>query len=380
MRHPRAFIRNLDADVHLEIFLVAAVAAILGIRLYLKLAGYPQLGGGSLHIAHMLWGGLGMLLALWMLLFYLDRDAVRLAACIGGIGFGTFIDEVGKFLTKDNDYFFQPAVAVIYALFVALVLGSHALLRRLPSSEEYLMNALQELEELARHDLDAGERGRALQLLDRSDPLNPLVQPLRDLLHRAPLAPAGRPGLYSRVRHAVSAGYDRLVARPRFQSLLVAFFVAQITLKLVYVVLLVFFPWTLPSPDGGPPLALGAHLGQLGPASWGQLGSTLLAALFVALGVAALPRSRAFAYRMFKRSVVTTIVLTQVFIFYSEQVSAVVGLALNVLLLVALQAALDIERARGVAEPDEAPLVDAADGGAVPGGTAPRDSPTGTSP
>jgi len=55
MRHPRAFIRNLDADVHLEIFLVAAVAAILGIRLYLKLAGYPQLGGGSLHIAHMLW-------------------------------------------------------------------------------------------------------------------------------------------------------------------------------------------------------------------------------------------------------------------------------------------------------------------------------------
>jgi len=66
----------------------------------------------------------------------------------------------------------------------------------------------------------------------------------------------------------------------------------------------------------------------------------------VALGVAALPRSRAFAYRMFKRSVVTTIVLTQVFIFYSEQVSAVVGLALNVLLLVALQAALDLERTR----------------------------------
>jgi len=86
-----------------------------------------------------------MLLALLMLLFYLDRDAVRMAACLGGIGFGTFIDEVGKFLTKDNDYFFQPAVAVIYTLFVALVLGSHALLRRLPSSEEYLMNALQEL-------------------------------------------------------------------------------------------------------------------------------------------------------------------------------------------------------------------------------------------
>ncbi|MGH7908854.1 MAG: hypothetical protein ACRENW_03265, partial [Thermodesulfobacteriota bacterium] len=52
--------RNFDAGNYLENFLVAAVAAVLVIRLFLKMTGYPQIGGSSLHIAHMLWGGLLM--------------------------------------------------------------------------------------------------------------------------------------------------------------------------------------------------------------------------------------------------------------------------------------------------------------------------------
>ena len=45
------------ASLH-ETLLLTAVATILVIRTQLWLTHYPQLGGGGLHIAHLLWGGL----------------------------------------------------------------------------------------------------------------------------------------------------------------------------------------------------------------------------------------------------------------------------------------------------------------------------------
>ena len=40
-----------------EAFIIIAIATILITRLYLQLTGYPQVGGGDLHIAHALYGG-----------------------------------------------------------------------------------------------------------------------------------------------------------------------------------------------------------------------------------------------------------------------------------------------------------------------------------
>ena len=48
---PRHLIRAADADL-LDTFLVSAIAAIVVIRIFLEATGYPQLGGGGLHIAH----------------------------------------------------------------------------------------------------------------------------------------------------------------------------------------------------------------------------------------------------------------------------------------------------------------------------------------
>src|SRR5476649_316491 len=116
------FIRNLQGDDYRENFLVAAVVSLFVIRIFLRLTHYPHLGGHEFHIAHMLWGGFFMVGSIIILLSFLSKTAINIASIVGGIGFGTFIDELGKFITNDNNYFFQPTIAFIYIIFVLIYL------------------------------------------------------------------------------------------------------------------------------------------------------------------------------------------------------------------------------------------------------------------
>src|SRR5665647_796666 len=62
--------RDPAAPSHLAGFVVAAVVTVLLTRAFLAAAGYPQIGGGGLHVAHVLWGGLLMALAFVLLLSF----------------------------------------------------------------------------------------------------------------------------------------------------------------------------------------------------------------------------------------------------------------------------------------------------------------------
>ncbi len=345
------FIRNFDAWPYLEIFLVTAVVAVLSIRIFLELTGYPKLGIGRLHFAHMLWGGLLMVAAIVILLSFLSKTAHRLAAALGGFGFGTFIDEVGKFVTADNNYFYAPAVALIYMTFILTVLAIHAIRTRPEySRKEYLVNALRQMEELALHGLDEEDRDLALLYLSRSDPAHPLVPPVRDFVSRAELVPRARPGFFVRGKSALREFYRRGTQQPGFPYAIMAFFMAQLAVSLVYVVVLVFFfglRWVRLARIG-----LVAHVAEriqdLSFVEGIQLASSLLAGVFTFLGVLRIRRSRLRGFEMFERSLLVSILFTQLFSFYMDQFSALLGLLIQALILVALRFVIEQEELAAV--------------------------------
>src|SRR4029078_5979961 len=126
-----------------------------------------------------------------------------IAAVVGGAGFGAFVDEIGKFVTSDNDYFFKPTAAILYALFVVLFLATREVRRfRALSPEECLVNAVEIGEKLAMGTLTAEDRDRALELLARADQAHPLVAPLRASF----LASEPGPVSFARLRWVLSAG------------------------------------------------------------------------------------------------------------------------------------------------------------------------------
>ncbi|MFN2566716.1 MAG: hypothetical protein ABR499_17100 [Gemmatimonadaceae bacterium] len=343
MRRP-ALVRDLHSAHHLELFLVSAVSAVLAIRIYLRLTNYPKVGGESLHIAHMLWGGLLMLAALLILLSFLGRSSRRLAAFVGGVGFGTFVDEVGKFVTNDNDYFYRPAVALIYVTFVLTYLAVRAVRRRRVTHQEYLVNALQEMEQAALRDLQPEERDRALRYLARAAGADDaLVAGLRDLLQRSELRPAPAPWRIARARRALVERYREIARHPAFARALIGFFIAQLVVKFVHVAIVVSNaePYTTVMSR----LTLVAReIKGYSILEWLQLGSSLVSAGFVLLGVIDIRRSRLRGLRMFQRSILVSIFLTQVFTFYRAQWAGLVVLTFNLLVLLALEFMIEHER------------------------------------
>jgi hypothetical protein len=162
----RAFVRRKEARKYLLLILISMAAGVGVTRLFLALSGYPQIAGGALHIAHLLWGGLLVFLAALTTLVLSNRWAFSIAAILTGLGIGLFLDEIGKFITRSNDYFYRPAAPIIYIIFL-LTLWLYLRLRQ-PAPQEpraVMYRVLEDLSELLDGDLDTNERAELLTRL-----------------------------------------------------------------------------------------------------------------------------------------------------------------------------------------------------------------------
>jgi hypothetical protein len=350
--------RRLDLSSQQDTVLVCAVATILTIRLQLWITNYPQLGGGRLHIAHLLWGGLLMLLAVGLLLSYHGPKVRRAGAVLGGIGFGFFVDELGKFITSDNDYFFKPAAGVIYVLFVALFFFSRWLRRRRElTPSEALVNAADLLSEAALHDLDAREQQRALELLDRADQSDPLVAPLRRLLGEVQCLPVRAPGRLTRAARWIRGHYYRLIEKRWFPRALRILFLLLGLFSVIQVFGLVFNVLVV-AEGGNPRISVSEAFDSFGDVSlygWLNVASAVLGAVLLWIGIVRLGESRLSGYEWIERSLLVSICLTQVFVFIESQFTAVFGLAVEVVLLVTVRSMIRAEHK--LAANQEAPPV-----------------------
>ncbi|WP_433162042.1 hypothetical protein [Kribbella sp. CA-247076] len=319
-------VRNVRSAEHLTTFVVAGVATVLITRLFLGLSGYPQIGGKGLHIAHVLPGGLLMLVAISLLLAYVGPVVRPAAALIGGVGFGLFIDEVGKFVTSDNDYFYQPAAAIVYVVFVLIVLASRFLTTRRPiDPREQLANVVDTAVEGVAGGLSRRRLAQASEQLRQVGPEVQARYETRQLLAACPADEVELAAPVDAAWRALQRGFDRLATHPLAPTIAVGVLVVQAI--------------------GAPAIAAGirfddglvADIPVLGVAA----GSLLSASFTVRGGWQLRKRNRARAVRLFELAVLVSLLVTQVFQFAGTQFAAVGGMLLDLVLLGLLGAEVD---------------------------------------
>lgn len=161
------FVRREAAEHYLLVTLLSFSVSVSMTRLYLSLTGYPQIGGGEIHIAHVLWGGLLLFAAALLPLILANRWVFTASAVLAGLGVGLFIDEVGKFITQKNDYFYPAAAPIIYVFFLLTFL-LYLRVRRMPDTSPHadLHRALGDIRQLLEHPLKAEKRAQLESHLD----------------------------------------------------------------------------------------------------------------------------------------------------------------------------------------------------------------------
>jgi hypothetical protein len=325
----RFSLRSVDVARRLDTFLVCAIASVLGNRFFLILTGYPQLGNGTLHISHAIWGALMMAIAIIFAISYLPPFTRTFVAFLGGAGFGWFIDELGKFITRDVNYFFEPTIALIYIVFVVMYLAFRSVELRAFRPDEALLNAIESLKSASLGRLDDHQRREAIALLDSTGADDALATDVRGLLVDMTTPTAHAPGWFARTAARLRARYLRFTDSREFVVVVDGVLLLIALLKVVDAVAFAL--------DGK---------GIRGFAEWSSVVSSLVAGSLIVVGAIMLPRSRVAALRWFDRGLLVEILVTQVFIFNQHQLGGLLGLVWTIAAWLLVRSAMRAERER----------------------------------
>lgn len=316
-----------------ETFFFAAISTVVLVRAFLIVTGYPKVGGHGLHVAHVLWGGLFMGAAIAIAMIYPGSRWRHRAAITGGVGFGLFIDEVGKFLTSSVNYFYKPAIAIIYVVFVAFYLIVRELVMRRPLSQpQRLAIASTALADLSLGQLGSGGRAYALGVLDSAEP-DVLGEHLRSALLCEPLGASVTEARLTVLREKLVDRARRSLGHPLAHLGVYAVIMIQLVVVFGQLAVLVVQP------------TLGESAGSSTTIRMAEI-VTAVSGTYTLYGlVRAVRGDRSGALRVLFRSVLITVLVTQTFVFAEYQAVGIVGLLVDLGLFGLLRVA-------GEAKPD----------------------------
>ena len=290
---------------------LAGIATVLITRAYLAATGYPRIGGGGIHIGHVVWGGLLMIVALTVALVWVGDRARIWTALLGGVGIGLFVDEVGKYLTTTNDYFYRPAAAIIYLVFAALLVVAALLGRDTATPAAPAPHRLAAATQIAANALISGltpaNHARATHLLDNSP------TPDRDaVLHLLAQAQHRAPGPLTHLTDRLR-GWAEWVADLRWTETVVfaLLLLSRVIVEIVFVA---------QAATGEP------HSTDSGAITAAAFTRGVSAVLVIAAVALRLRGRRLAAYRLAKTAILLDLIVSEVFNFHDSQFGAVAEL------------------------------------------------------
>jgi hypothetical protein len=329
----RLWVTGRDAGRNLDVLLTFAVAGVLANRIFLVITGYPQLGNGTLHISHAIWGGVMMLVALVFAVASIAPGAPLFVAIVGGAGFGWFVDELGKYITRDVDYFFKPTLALIYTIFIVMYFAFRGLRRNRDETQAALLNAVEAMRHGILGRLDEPRRAEALSMLQTVSVDNRSGAQLQDILIELETVPA-KERRSTQLLHSARAHLEHLAGRPTFPIFFGGVFVLLAMNDAAQVVDQAFF---------GP----GVH----SVSEWAITVTCLVTFVFAVIGVVVMYRSRLTGYKWLEASLLVSILITQIFLFHEAQFEAVVDLAFTLVFWMILRAAVDVQESVDSVDP-----------------------------